>query len=335
MRSLCIAVPLPEGERMRKKLSDMGVLDTTLRIQVEGGRLLLPLARPIDVGYEVAEREFEELEMPPRSYRELLDLPGELMEELPKSFDIIGDVAIIKLPGPLVPFKVEVGEALMGANRSLRSVALDSGVEGEYRVRSLEVIVGDEDLETTHREYGLEFRLDPRLVYFSPRLATEHWRVAQRIEPGSKVLDMFAGVGPFALAIGRYRDPSRVYAVDINPEAIRYLNQNIRVNKVDGIEPILGDIRAVSESISGVDAMVMNLPHRASEYLDVALRSLADEGALFFYLIADPLRIDATMESIIDGAPLSDVDTEIVERREVHGYSPGSSLCVCDLRIIK
>ena len=61
---------------------------------------------------------------------------------------------------------------------------MDKGVKGEFRVRDLEVVAGDDRLETIHQEYGIRLLVDPSRVYFNPRLAGERHRVASLVREG-------------------------------------------------------------------------------------------------------------------------------------------------------
>jgi len=61
------------------------------------------------------------------------------------------------------------------------------------------------------------------------------------IAPGKTVADIGAGSGWFTVrAAKRVGDTGTVYAVDINPEAIRYINSRIRKENLHNIKPIFG-----------------------------------------------------------------------------------------------
>jgi hypothetical protein len=84
--------------------------------------------------------------------------------------------------------------------------------------------------------------------------------------------DVFAGVGPIALAAARI--VKRVYANDLNPHAVEFMEQNSVVNKLEKrIEIFNMDgrrfIKAMFSSEKGqkVTQVVMNLPKDAAESL--------------------------------------------------------------------
>jgi tRNA (guanine37-N1)-methyltransferase len=97
---------------------------------------------------------------------------------------------------------------------------------------------------------------------------------------------MFAGVGPFAIQIAKQHERVRVYAVDVNPGAIELLNKNVAANRVMAkVTPICGDVRQVArERLTGVaDRVVMNLPEKAIEYVDVACEAIKSTGGIMHY----------------------------------------------------
>jgi tRNA (guanine37-N1)-methyltransferase len=169
----------------------------------------------------------------------------------------------------------------------LETVLAKSGaVEGVYRLRDFEVIAGVEKTATIHREYGCLYHIDLAKAYFSPRLSNEHNRVASQVKEGETVVDMFAAVGPFSILIAKKSENVKVYAIDVNPDAIEFLKRNVSVNRVENkVVPILGDVRqVVREQLIGVaDRVIMNLPEKAIEHVDVACRAIKPKGGIIHY----------------------------------------------------
>ena len=175
----------------------------------------------------LVEREFPSLEGPPSSYRTALQhLPRNAVDRLPRAFDVIGKVVLIRLPAELDPWKAEIGAALLDFVPGARYVGWDRGVHGSERRRSVERIAGAGDLRTHVRENGIELEVDLGRAYFSPRLAREHALVAAEVGAGERVLDLCCGVGPFALTIARDGRAREVVAVYVNPDAIDLLRTN-------------------------------------------------------------------------------------------------------------
>lgn len=218
-------------------------------------------------------------------------IPERYLSHLPRSFDIVGEVATVELPSELDEFSSIVGRGIMEANPHVRLVIRKSGdVSGKYRTRQFETIAGSGGTETWHREYSCVLHLDIAKVYFNPRLSHERMRVAQQVRAHETVLDMFAGVGPYSILIAKNQPTSRVYSIDINPDAFRYLKENILANGVaDRVIPILGDAReATARQLKGVASrVIMNLPSEARNFLEAAARALTPEsGTLHYYAFA-------------------------------------------------
>ncbi len=214
-------------------------------------------------------------------------LNTEELRVLIKSYDIIGDIAIIRVHKSLKPKALLVAEAIIQTHKRVKTVLLQtSPVSGEYRLRKLQWIAGEKKTETVHREFGCSFKVDLKQVYFSPRLSYERIRIAEMAQPREVVVNLFAGVGCFSIVIARFSKVDKVYSIDINPVAVKYMQENILLNKVVGqVVPMLGDAKEVVEKqLRGVaDRVLMPLPEKAYEYLDQALIALKPSGGYVHY----------------------------------------------------
>jgi tRNA (guanine37-N1)-methyltransferase len=337
METRCLRVSRKNGEAIRRQLIREGALDLDLRLRSDGRFILLPLKNDADINIsqydgEIGMEIFEPVEKPPRTYKDLLKLDESLMEILPSSFDVLGDICIVKLPDPLISFGNEIGNALLETKRNLKTVVRDRGVKGEFRIRDLEVLAGEKDLETIHVENNLRFRLDPSKVYFSPRLATERMRIAEQTE-GGRVLDMFAGVGPFSLTIARHGNPVEVTGIDLNQDCIDFFNMNIRLNSLeDKVNAFLGDSRDAPLGMGPFDRVIMNLPHGSEQFLDTALQ-VVEEGIIHIYAIVDNGAIIDYLNDLIESSSNSGRKIQPSAMREVHNYSPTQSMMAIDLMI--
>ncbi len=175
----------------------------------------------------------------------------------------------------------------MDIHREVKAVWRQSSpVSGDYRLRKLKFVLGERKTETTYKEYGCIFKIDLDKTYFSPRLSYERLRIAKLTQLREVVLNMFAGVGCYSICIAKHSEPMKVYSIDINPVAIQFLHENIRLNRVaDKIVSILGDAKKVIEKeLQNVaDRVLMPLPERAYEYLDSAHLALKPEGGWIHY----------------------------------------------------
>ncbi|MBP1912639.1 tRNA (guanine(37)-N1)-methyltransferase Trm5b [Thermococcus stetteri] len=330
---LAVKVPKRDAEKTRRKLIELGVLAKGYSPKREGDFVLFPVIEPVE-GFELVEAEFERTEMRPHSYREVVEVPEELRPLLPSSFDIIGDIAIIELPEELMKHGKAIGEAILKVHRHIKAVfAKGSKVSGEYRVRELIHLAGERRTETLHRENRIRLKLDVAKVYFSPRLATERMRVFEKTLPGEIVFDMFAGVGPYSILLAK--KAKLVFACDINPWAIRYLEENIRLNKAFNVVPILGDVRKIAGKIEA-DRVIMNLPKFADRFLREAMLSVKSGGIVHYYGFGPEEDLFSEHErKIKDAARELGFEVEFLDERRVRPYAPRQFNIAIYFRVLK
>ena len=205
-----------------------------------------------------------------------------------KSYDIIGDIAIVRIPEQLVSRSDTIADAVMAQHKHVKAVWRQSGpVSGDFRLRELEWIAGDKRTDTVHKEYGCLFKVDIEECYFSPRLAFERMRLANMARANEVVVNLFAGVGVYSILIAKRVAAVKVFSIDLNPTAVRYMQENILLNKVvNQVVPIEGDARAVVEGklTNTADRVLMPLPERAYEYLASAISAIrAPRGWIHYY----------------------------------------------------
>lgn len=267
-----------------------------------------------------------------------------LARALWKRLDIIGDIAVLKLPpGVSVGAVRRVAERLVEELPYVRSVWLAaSPVRGERRVRERLVhLAGERRTETVYREHGCEYRVDIARVFITPRLSYEHARVARLVRPWEVVTNMFAGAGLFSVLIACWASPRRVYSIDINPDAYRYMVENARLNRVDHIvEPILGDAAGVVRGrLRGTsDRVLMPLPELAEEYMPEAVAALRARGVIHVYLHVrysrgeDPRRI--AVERALEAAARAGAPrARVIGSRRVRPVGPRMDQVVVDLLV--
>lgn len=327
--ALFVRVEARAAEEVRRRLLEEGVLDPDIKPEKEDGYVLFPVLRPVE-GYVHVEREGKRFRRR-GSYRDYVNVPPDIIPLLPSSFDIVGDIAIVRIPEEIMDYAEEIGRGIAMAHRNVRLVAADMGVEGVERVRRLVPIYGSGGFETVHREYGVRIRLDISKVYFSPRLATERWRVAEQVRDGETVVDMFAGVGPFSLLIASRRRVT-VHAIDINPVAIEYLRRNIRENRLVGrIVPHPGDAREIVPRLGKCDRVIMNLPHSAHTFGDEVAKVSREGTVIHLHCIGDGRERAEMLRTFISDLRAKGVEPRVKFARKVRDYSPGREHFVYDI----
>jgi tRNA (guanine37-N1)-methyltransferase len=332
MRSLAAVVSRRDAEETRRILSAEGLLRDDLEVGHDGDSVLFPIVGPPSAPLRravVSEREFvARPDDGARSYRDLVDVPPEFRALLPRAFDVVGDIVLIRLPDSLRPYAPAVGSALLTFVPGARLVGLDLGVHGEARIRGLERLAGSGPWSTEHRENGLTLDVDLERAYFSPRLAREHALVAEEVRPGERVLDFACGVGPFAAHIVRDSRAREVVAVDSNPAAIALAERNLRrANPTGPGRAILASIETFAPSAGPCERAILNLPHGGVKYLPSVGATVARGGSLHYYELTDRAHLESRQEALVNG--LESVvpgPWTVADRHVVHPYSPTEDL---------
>ncbi len=302
-----VRVPRQLGEKALRVLIGLNLIDRESKIRLDTQSLVLPLLRELsapevdrlrsEVGQiAVATDFFESKTKTARSLEEVLEgeLPPSLIASLPASFDVIGDIVVVEFPPEFSGNERVVAAGILKVHKNVNAVFSKAGpVSGDNRIRPLQHLAGEDRTVTVHKEFGCRFKVDLAKAYFSPRLSTEHQRVASMVKPGECVVDMFAGVGPFSILIARRFEKVEVHAVDSNPEAVRLIEENVRLNKLKGVvKAWAGDARTVVEKNlhGGATRVIMNHPSKARKFVDVACQALRENGGvLHYYMFTDGL----------------------------------------------
>jgi tRNA (guanine37-N1)-methyltransferase len=354
----CAKAPKRRGEEIRRALNERELLRTGARITSDDTFIYLPLVRTLTDaeleelgGTELTTREFALVER----RKSIEDIVG-----FKPSYEVVGDIAVLT---EAVPAEEEehVADALMSLHRNIKAVAKRiSAVEGVYRTRRLAVLAGENRTETTHTENECRFKLDLERVYFNPRLGGERNRVAAQAaaqcnENAEEIIDMFAGVGPFAVQIAKRAPQSHVTAIDINPDAIRYLKENMGLNHVQNVDAVVGDVKEIyGEFRNTADRIIMNLPKSAYLFLREAVSMLKPSGGIIHFYDLESAYSDAmndekskaleraiiqakeklltTLQQMSDEFPSYSV--EILDARKVKPYAPYAYIVGIDAGIV-
>src|SRR3989442_7721507 len=313
----------------------MGVLHKHLRIVQEGNRWVHPTTERMEIGFATEQRKFDEGFVAVRSYKDVVDVPEPLRRSLPSAFDVIGDIAVVKMPEELQPYREQIGLAILRWNPNIRVVVQDDGVRGERRVRSIEVIAGERRTTTVHTEHGLRYRVDLAQAYFSPRLASERQRIAGLVLEDEVVADPFAGVGPFAILIAKRCRPKLVHASDVNPAAVEMLRANIGANRVDRVAAHESDARRILDQIAPVDRIILDLPHTAFDHLPDAFAAIGPHGVIHVYRILERADEPAALDRIRAIAAAAGFQTTALRAHPVRAYSPTQHHVAFDVTVVR
>jgi tRNA (guanine37-N1)-methyltransferase len=292
-----ISVLATEGEAVRKQLLLFDLLDGEYKIISEDQTLYFPIKTELTKdqhkilsashSINTGTRVFDKIQQGPKTLIEALQgkLPEEELELLPRAYDLVGDIAILEIPEELSSHSMLIGTTFHQVHTNFKTVLAKKGaVSGQTRVREYIHLAGEERTKTIHTEYGCRLAVDVAKAYFSPRLLEEHNRIAQLVQPGEIIVDMFCGVGPFAIHIAKQKE-AKIISIDINSSAIDLLRESIELNRLVGtIEPIIADSRKYIRSVElSADRVIMNHPSGASEYVSDACSILKSGGIMHYY----------------------------------------------------
>lgn len=349
----CVKADKSRGEEIRQTLKEFKLLRTDAKITSDETFIYLPLIRALT---DAEIREIGDVELLTLDFTILERRKSiEAIVGFKPSYEVIGDIAVLT---EAIDNRKEqlVAHALMNQHKNIKVVAKRiSAVEGVFRTRKLEIIAGANRTETMHKENGCRYKLDLEKVYFNPRLAGERNRVASQVARSSikaeEVIDMFAGVGSFSIQVAKRAPQSHVTAIDINPDAIRYLRENMKLNSVRNIDAIEGDISEIYEKFRNTaDRIIMNLPKSAYLFLREALSMLNPQGGMlhfydleFAYPGEGEEKHDALERAITQAkekliAKVQELDeefrsVEIREARKVKAYAPYAYIIGIDARV--
>jgi len=203
------------------------------------------------------------------------------------AFDQIGDIVIIKIPDNLMPKRDPIAQAILDNIKTAKSVfAQVSAVRGEFRVRDLQFLAGENRTITEYKEHGCRFKVDVAKTYFSPRLSTERQRIASLVGDNETVVNMFGGVGTYSVVIAKANKTCKVYSIDSNSAAAELCEENAKLNKVENrVVSICGDAAHVIRTrLAGqANRVLMPLPERAKDFVDSAVLAVGTSGGIVHY----------------------------------------------------
>ena len=205
--------------------------------------------------------------------------------KIPSKWELLGEVVVLKNNSKLGECSEEemrtVAESfqicLSTKKRQVKCVVIDQeGIKGELRKPTTKILInnlGKESAETIHTENNVKYHLDPCKVMFASGNGTERMRFSKINAEGQVVVDMFAGIGYFSIPLAKFGKPKQVISIEKNPDSFKFLNMNVRENKVEHVKTILGDNRETTLSRCA-DRVIMGYIPTPKEFLVTAIKFL-------------------------------------------------------------
>ncbi len=337
-----VAVPERRAEDLRQELHRRGLVDRTLRIEKRDAEVLIPVtgAPPVDLEMWGARMEDRGgLRPRPRTRNPTAELRERLRryrvppELAPTKWERFEDVVVLRLSEAAREFREAIGTAF-AETLGARCVVEDrSGIHGVLRTPQVDVIWG-RGMEVVHLEGGVRYMFDVAKIMFSSGNLAERTSIASRIPDGSVVVDLFAGIGYFALPIAVHAHAERIYACELNPVAHHYLVENVRLNHAANVIPLLGDCRETAPQ--GVADAVLMGHFDAARYLDVAFSCLRGKGLAVYHELCPREQFPRSpVAHLTEAAKKEWYDVESVSSRIVKSYAPGIVHSVVEAHVLR
>lgn len=218
----------------------------------------------------------------------------------------------------------------LSLKHNVKTIMKIDHIQGTKREPVYKILYGGET-ETVNKENGCLFKLDLSKVMWSKGNNNERLRIAKLVDDGERVIDMFAGIGYFSIPIGVHANASEVISIEINPNSYHFLCENIKLNKLDNITPILGDCKDITPNYNA-DRIIMGYVKTTHHYLKVAIDSLNEGGILHYHeTVPEKLMNTRPIERIMSEADGREV--ELLKINKIKKYAPGVEHVVVDARI--
>jgi len=254
---------------------------------------------------------------------------------LPSSYQIIGQVLVLKLPKIKEQSKKTIAQAIVKLLPYVKSVCEIKQVSGELRKPKIKVLYGVQT-ETVHKENTCLFKLDVSKIMFSKGNLTERKRLIPQIKKGEVILDGFAGIGYFSIGLAKFSKARKIYSIEKNKTAFSYLKENIRLNRLENIVPVYGDFRKVKLP-EKADRIVMGYLPNTCKFLPAAFGFLKNTGVIHYHDIFSKNELwEKPLEILEKTAKENGFKLEkVLEKKIVKDYAPNVYHVVVDAEFRK
>nr|CAD7454222.1 unnamed protein product [Timema tahoe] len=111
------------------------------------------------------------------------------------SYSLIGHIAHVNLRSHVLDYKSVIGEVLLDKVKGVKTVVNKIDIiDSKYRNFQMEILCGENNMIVEVRENHCIYTFDFSLVYWNPRLCTEHERIVEMLKEGDILYDVCAGV---------------------------------------------------------------------------------------------------------------------------------------------
>ena len=322
--TLAVKVQLEHAQKIKEQIHKKNIYNDNYKVKRDSKFLYIPIIQKT-AGYDIVNTQLEPTDSKNRADN-MLDsvLTKEERGLFPRAYEIIGDILILEIPQELKNKEKKIAEVYLETHKQIKTIVKKKDIHtGIYRTRKVQILAGKRKKETMYRESGLRFKVNIEKVYFSSRLANERLRIAKLVKKDEEVLIMFSGAAPYVCVIAKHTSAKKVTGIEINPDAHRYAEENIKLNKIKNAEVYCGDVNAILPKLKRkYDRIAMPLPKTSEEFLPLALRHIKPGGTIHFYTFLGEKEIVSEQKKIKQICAASKKKCRILKCAHVGQHSP-------------
>lgn len=263
------------------------------------------------------------------------------MQVVKTAHDILGNIAIIEVPEPLLKKEKKIAQTLLKSNPKITTVLKKAAQHtGVFRLQKMIWLAGDKTKVCEYKENNIRLRFDVEKTYFSSRLSTERKRIYEQVKPNEDVLVMFSGAAPYICVIAKNTKAKTVTGIEINPDAHKYALENIKLNKIKNSYLLNADVHKVKTSnlkkINApivFDRIAMPLPKTADEFLSDVFRFAKKGTIIHFYDFLHESEFGESQKKILKAAKRNKLKVKILSFTKCGQYSPRKYRVCVDFKV--
>jgi tRNA wybutosine-synthesizing protein 2 len=262
---------------------------------------------------------------------------------LPRGFQTLGNVIILKLNEKLYSKEHKIAQAYLDLLPKIRSIFINRGkIMGTFREpEKIEFIEGEDNPIVEHKEHEVRYKFDLTKIMFSKGNINERKFLPTLVKKNEIIVDMFAGIGYFSLPIAKHSLAKQIYSIELNPESYKFLVENININHLsDKIVPINGDCRIEVLKLSKLgikaDRVIMGVFPAPKDYIKDAISLVKDKGTIFHYEgVVENENFEILFQEFNGIALKEGYNCELISHRIVKSYGPHLFHAVLDIFVLK